>query len=264
MSTRVGRAAVLIAGLATVLGMPVTAAARPIAGDGRMYPVAAESTAVAGDWTPPSCEAGPTLSPFDPGTQWDRIVLDPASHLEKGWKPDDLVQLPALGRHTDGHVRAIILDDLVAMHDAAITADAPFDVVSGFRSSAHQNSIYAHNLATQPPRPDGTPDSAAGPPMVARPGHSEHQLGTTIDIVDPSEISLTSAVAQSSAGRWLAGHAVEYGFVFSYPESGAGTTCYGWEPWHLRWVGVDRAAVIDASGFTPREFMLREADGQLP
>lgn len=266
MSPRLRRTFLAVAGFVTasvLAGLAGGAVAKPFEGGAGAAMRRDAATSIEDLWTPPSCDATPTLSAFDPDTQWDRIVLDPSRHLQQGWEPDDLVEIPALGRHTDGRVRAIILDDLVAMYDAALEADAPFDVVSGFRSAAQQDYVHSQSQ-THSPSPDGTPDLDAGPPMVAPPGHSEHQLGTTIDIVDPSEISLTSAVADTPGGRWLAAHATEHGFVFSYPEFAAPITCYGWEPWHLRWVGVDRAAVIEASGLTPREFMLREADGQLP
>ena len=135
--------------------------------------------------------------------------------------------------------------------DAAVAAGAPFDVVSGYRSQGHQDWVY-HNATETPTAPDE-------PRMVAPPGHSEHQLGTTVDVVDPADVSLTAAFATTPAGRWIAAHAASFGFVVSYPEGAEDESCYGWEPWHLRYVGVDAASDIAGSGLAPRAFLLRAA-----
>lgn len=209
-------------------------------------------------WSLPACTGSERFVPDDPATHWDHIVLDPVWRLEPGWQPDDLVDVPALGSHTDGEVRAIIVDDLVRMHAAAEAEDVAFDVVSGFRSDTQQDYVYTSHIATLPPQ------DLEGPPTVAPPGHSEHQLGTTIDVIDPSDPTTTTAFGSKPAADWLASNAPDFGFILSYPEGGQSTTCYGWEPWHLRWVGIDRARQIDASGLSPREFLLREAANQLP
>ena len=90
---------------------------------------------------------------------------------------------------------------------------------------------------------------------AARPGHSEHQLGTAVDVLDPGVGELTPEFALTPAGQWIAAHAHEYGFVVSYPEAAHDVTCYEFEPWHLRYVGRDNAAAIHESGLTPREWM---------
>ena len=82
---------------------------------------------------------------------------------------------------------------------------------------------------------------------AARPGHSEHQLGTAIDI--------------DGGGTWLARTRLEHGFVVSYPaERSPAFTCYKPEPWHIRYVGRARAAAIQASGLSPREWLWAHAD----
>jgi D-alanyl-D-alanine dipeptidase len=72
---------------------------------------------------------------------------------------------------------------------------------------------------------------------AARPGHSEHQLGTTIDLRLPS----TRAI------EWLAAHAAAYGFVLSYPPGKQRVTGYRPEPWHVRFVGRDVAGQVAAA-----------------
>lgn len=214
---------------------------------------AAAAPAVPPAWTLPACTGEPVTTTLDPATHWDTVVLDPVHRLPEEWAPTDLVDVPPLGVSTDATVREFVLEPLLAMHAAAVAAGAPFDVVSGYRSQDHQDWVYHNHNATETPTPAGEP------PMVAPPGHSEHQLGTTIDVIDPSDVSLTAAFATTPAGRWIAEHAASFGFVVSYPEGGEAESCYGWEPWHLRYVGVDAAREMAGSGLAPRTFLLRAA-----
>ena len=78
---------------------------------------------------------------------------------------------------------------------------------------------------------------------AARPGHSEHQLGTAIDLRLPS----------SKAIEWLAAHAFEHGFALSYPPGKQRLTGYRPEPWHVRFVGDDLAAELHQRGWTMEE-----------
>lgn len=204
----------------------------------------------------PACDADRTVVDAHPGRDWATVVLDPARGLARKWSPPDLVDVPSLGRHTDGQVRDFVVDDLVAMHEAATAAEAPFDVVSGFRSGERQARLHDQHI--DEPEDDARRD---GHRMVAPPGHSEHQLGTTIDVVDPSLVALTAEFADTPAGQWIADHAHEYGFVVSYPEGETEVTCYGWEPWHLRYVGRDGAARVVESGLPLREYLLTAEPG---
>lgn len=82
---------------------------------------------------------------------------------------------------------------------------------------------------------------------AARPGHSEHQLGTTIDLKLPS----TRAI------DWLAAHVARHGFVLSYPPGKQRTTGYRPEPWHVRFVGAEIAAQVPAGGTLEELFRRR-------
>jgi hypothetical protein len=82
---------------------------------------------------------------------------------------------------------------------------------------------------------------------AARPGHSEHQLGTTIDLRLPT----TRAI------EWLAEHAAAHGFVISYPSGKQRVTGYRPEPWHVRFVGREIAAQVPNGGTLEELFRRR-------
>ena len=85
---------------------------------------------------------------------------------------------------------------------------------------------------------------------AARPGHSEHQLGTAVDLRLPT----------SAAIGWLAEHAASYGFALSYPEGKQRITGYRPEPWHLRFVGAALAEVLRQNGQTLEELFREKPD----
>jgi zinc D-Ala-D-Ala carboxypeptidase len=118
---------------------------------------------------------------------------------------------------------------------------------SGYRSYQEQVSTYDFWVRTQ--------GQAQADRSSARPGHSEHQLGTTADVgFGGCELECTIGTPQAA---WLAENAHEYGFIVSYPDGKEQITGYMPEPWHIRYVGKDVARQVKDSGLTLHEFLLR-------
>lgn len=93
--------------------------------------------------------------------------------------------------------------------------------------------------------------------VSARPGHSEHQLGTTADLTAASVgWQLTESFGGTAEGEWLVANAHRFGFALSYPEGKEQITGYRYEPWHFRYIGVDAAAEWRASGLTLIEYLV--------
>lgn len=195
------------------------------------------------------CAPGDEPVTQDPLLEWDTVVVDPTHRLPSDFVPPDLVDVSAAGFESTGdRVRRGVVGDLAALRRAAEANGTPFIVVSAYRSFEHQRRLYEQQVAEI--------GRAAADTSTARAGHSEHQLGTTVDVLDPQSADLTTAFADTPAGRWLAAHAHEYGFVMSYPDETRERTCYDYEPWHLRYVGRDTARRIHDSGLVPRAWML--------
>lgn len=92
---------------------------------------------------------------------------------------------------------------------------------------------------------------------VAPPGTSEHHTGLALDIVTPSHQVLNHAFANTDAAVWLAENSWEYGFVIRYPEDKQAITGITYEPWHVRYVGKEHAAAMQASGECLEEYTAR-------
>ena len=87
------------------------------------------------------------------------------------------------------------------------------------------------------------------------PGQSEHQLGTAVDFASSEvDYELVDSFSQTSAGTWLAEHAAEYGFILSYGKDRETNTSVRFEPWHYRYIGVDKAREVKAAGEPPMSF----------
>jgi D-alanyl-D-alanine carboxypeptidase len=144
-------------------------------------------------------------------------------------------------------VRSAAYPDLAALRAAARDAGHPLVILSAYRSYGLQRQTFDYWVGV------GGYEQALR--TSARAGHSEHQLGTTVDFGDGAAAPWEYADwATTPAGAWLAANATAYGFVLSYPKGRTSVTCYDYEPWHYRWVGRALAAQIVASRLTLREY----------
>ena len=170
----------------------------------------------------PGCVFADARRRSDPWRRWRSLVLDTATALRPDDVPPDLVDTARAGLNGGYLVRAIVIDDLRAMARAARTSGAGLAIQSAYRSYAEQTDTFAYWVAV------AGRHQALG--RSARPGHSEHQLGTTIDFMSADGGARRGTVptgGDSAAGRWLMRHAWQYGFVLSYPRGARDVTCYG-------------------------------------
>ncbi|WP_324645285.1 M15 family metallopeptidase [Pseudarthrobacter sp. LT1] len=107
-----------------------------------------------------------------------------------------------------------------------------------------------------------TLDSHVADHASARAGYSEHQTGWAVDVGDGSgTCSVTACFADQPPAVWAAANAHRFGFIVRYPAGAEAITGYAYEPWHLRYVGVEAATEIHDQGITLEEFAGRGAEG---
>ena len=180
---------------------------------------------------------------------WYRSLLDTVFMLAADYYPGDLVDTSHAGLNSGYAVRSLLIGDLRAMAVAAQTNGTPIAVVSGFRGHAQQASTFDYWVSV------GGYEQALR--TSARAGHSEHQLGTTLDFTSAGGNAPWKYAdwAKTPAGAWMAANAWRYGFVMSYPAGAFATTGYDYEPWHYRYVGRQIAAEVQASGVPLRQYL---------
>lgn len=180
------------------------------------------------------------------------VLVNKERNLPSDYVPDDLV-VPDVpfsfsGDSPKKQMRkeaAAALEKLVA---AAAQDDITLKAVSGYRSYNTQRALFDSYA-----KRDGI---EAANRYSAHPGQSEHQTGLTMDISGASvNYALTTELGKTDEGIWLAEHAADYGFIIRYPEGKEHITGYMYEPWHIRYVGVDAAKAVSESGLTLEEYL---------
>jgi D-alanyl-D-alanine carboxypeptidase len=207
----------------------------------------------------PACRYDLDLpTPLVTQESWNLTLVDALYSVPADYVPGDLVSTGPAG--LGGFlIRAEALPDLRALAAAARGSGIALALVSTYRDYADQEALFRGWSA----RLGSDVDYGS-----ARPGHSEHQLGLALDFTIPGALpwNFYNFERDTPAGRWLAANAWRYGFVMSYPWKGRDTvTCYGYEPWHYRYVGRAEAASVRASGLTLRQWLwLRQPMSQAP
>ncbi|MEO5313346.1 M15 family metallopeptidase [Pseudarthrobacter sp. CC12] len=183
----------------------------------------------------PSAALARQFSLDDPASPWvianKHRPLKPADYV-----PADLVR-PTVAISAAGE--AALLNSTTAAAAEAMFAAAAQDGVamvlaSGYRSYSTQLTTYNGYVAS---RGQADADTAS-----ARPGHSEHQTGWAFDIGDGGgACSFQPCFAEQPAATWAKANGHRFGFVVRYPWMLHPITGYYYEPWHLRYVGVEAA-----------------------
>lgn len=199
----------------------------------------------------PPCRYDDVLTARSALAEWSTTLLDTIYMLPSGYAPTDLVGTAAAGANGGHSIRRVALADLTALVGAARAAGKPIRIVSAYRSYAAQETTFAQNVAKY--------GYQLALRRSARPGHSEHQLGTALDVTHASGAAGWNYRdwATHPAGAWMRDNAWRYGWVMSYPKASFAVACYDYEPWHYRYVGRELAALVHGSGLTLREVIWR-------
>ncbi|MFO7531259.1 MAG: M15 family metallopeptidase [Candidatus Limnocylindrales bacterium] len=200
----------------------------------------------------PACEIQDIRTRYGQVRHWKRTLLDTNLRLRQSYQPRDLVSVSSAGIAGSGKVRKVMIADLQALAAAARRAGKPLAVRSAYRSYDYQKSLFDHYVRTQ--------GYTAAIRFSARAGHSEHQLGTTVDFTTAPNVPLRTTFGESPSGKWLARNGWKYGFIMSYPKGKRSVSCYGYEPWHWRYFGRDTARKIHESGQVPRRHLYETSE----
>lgn len=113
---------------------------------------------------------------------------------------------------------------------------------SGYRN--YQYQIYCYNSLVE------NYGEEYADRISAKPGHSEHQTGYTVDCN-----TINQEFIDTPEGQWLDQHCHEFGFIIRYPKGKEDITGYDYECWHIRYVGVQMAWEIHELGLTLEEYL---------
>ncbi len=128
------------------------------------------------------------------------------------------------------------------MQKAAELEGCNLYIASGYRSYETQKNIYEKYVERDGQQMADT--------YSARPGHSEHQTGLAFDLN-----SIDASFANTPEGKWIAENCYKYGFIIRYPANKSAITGYMYEPWHIRYLGVNLATAVHQSGLCLEEYL---------
>lgn len=177
------------------------------------------------------------------------MLVNKSNRVSEDYVPEDLVipNIKFLGGTSNKYIVSEVADALEDMFKAAKKDNVTLIGVSGYRSYDYQDNLYKNKVKTK--------GKKYADKYVAVAGASEHQLGLAIDLVSSDYTSIDNGFANSKGFKWLDEHMQDYGFILRYLKGKEEITGYAFEPWHIRYVGVDVAKEIKNRGITLEEYL---------
>lgn len=184
--------------------------------------------------------------------QGEYLILVNKTHgVEKTYEPDDLCSVQAYAEDRNPEyqmLRATAADAFDRLSQAAENENYIIRLTTGYRSYAYQQQLHDMYIA----RNGGTWTEQ----YSAEPGFSEHQTGLAADVSCKSlKYKLDPEFGDTAEGKWLADNAHLFGFIIRYPEGKEDITGYQYEPWHIRYVGVEAATQMYNNNLTLEEYL---------
>ena len=153
-------------------------------------------------------------------------------------------------------LQTVACDAFLSMQKAAAADGVTVWMQSGYRSVKYQTSLYERKTKYYLDKGyDNATAREKAAAVVNPPGYSEHNCGLAADLNSPEHTGLDEGFEKTAAFRWLCEHAGDYGFILRYPKDAEDKTEIIYEPWHWRYVGVENAAKINASGLCFEEYI---------
>lgn len=176
-------------------------------------------------------------------------LVNKTNLLEKKDSPVDLVEVKL--RKASGvpiQARQVCADAASKLFAAAEADGITLYLKSGYRSYQTQETMYTNRLEKN----NGKDDA-----LVAKPGASEHQSGLALDVVNAyyaKADGMNAGFYDSPEGKWLEANCSRFGFVIRYPQDKEDITEIKYEPWHIRYVGINIAKYMEEHNLCHEEF----------
>ena len=115
------------------------------------------------------------------------------------------------------------------LSEASIANGTPVYGQSAYRPYSMQEKLYKNAVSSM-----GQKQADID---TARPGHSEHQTGLTIDVSSTKGGNMLY-FDKTKSFTWMNENAHKYGFILRYTKENENITGFMYESWHYRYVGV--------------------------
>lgn len=174
------------------------------------------------------------------------LIVNKENSLDEEYMPYDLV-IPNIKADKEVKVRKEVASKLEELFADAKKDGINLVAISGFRTYDYQDYLYKNSVQT-----NGKNHATQ---YVAKAGYSEHQTGLALDVLCKEYMTLDEGFEKTDAFKWLQSNMSKYGFILRYLKDKEDVTGYSYEPWHIRYVGVDIATEIYSKGITLEEYV---------
>lgn len=174
--------------------------------------------------------------------------------LPEGYAPSDLVTVEeyACVQGEDYSCQTVdqielrkeVYDAYLQFCQAAKKENINIRAIAGYRSYDYQKGLWDYYADTNGEEYADT--------YYARPGQSEHNSGLSIDITFNGHNF--NEIEKYDGYDWILKNMHKYGFILRYPEDKVDVTRYGYESWHIRYVGKKAATTIYKNNWTLEEY----------
>ncbi len=183
------------------------------------------------------------------------MLVNKTFYLSSSYVPSKLENLSLRYASSDLQLDAEAADALEELCEGARDLGLVIYATSSYRDYEHQASLYDRYVSAK-----GQEEADR---FSARPGHSEHQTGLTIDLSAGGESQNIGSFKDTPEFEWVKENAANYGWILRYPEGKEQITGYTYEPWHYRYIGPELAKKVAASGLTYDEYYMLYLDKPL-
>lgn len=173
------------------------------------------------------------------------LVLVNKNHkLNKDYIPRDLEKISLKYATEEKYLRKEAKVAFEKLSEEARLRNYKIVAVSTYRSYDYQNKLYNYYVETK--------GLEYADLCSARPGHSEHQTGLSVDVMGSNNDY--DRFEESNEFTWMKENAHKFGFILRYPKGKEQITGFKYEPWHYRYVGIDVATEIYQNNLTLEEY----------
>ena len=177
-------------------------------------------------------------------TKENVININKYYKLPENFEPLEITTISPKYAYAGNKLAKIALHAYINMWNDAKENGFQFIVNTSYRSYDIQKEMYENTKSLK--------GAKQADLIVARPGHSDHQSGLSIDLYDLNNSS--DSFQETPAYQWLQENAYKFGFIERYPKDKESITGFSYEPWHWRYVGVDVAKIIKNENITFDEY----------
>lgn len=177
------------------------------------------------------------------------VLVNKYHQLPDDFVPKNLKQLDSQYTKWNGYLPMVeeAAKAFMKMSDDAKKEGLYILASSTYRSISTQRIIYNNYV-----KEDGT---AKADTYSARAGYSEHHTGLAVDYATKEKEY--NKIEGTKEDAWVRENAYKYGFVLRYPKGKEFITGYKYEPWHLRYLGVELATTLYEENLTYEEYLAR-------